>query len=120
MLVVRSGSRVADEVETQVVFSVNHVSFSSFFMLQPNQLGAGQSDHGLLTSPMLRTAFCNLHKLCRSWIPTCSGEESLLCGGGRIVVVVVAVAIAVVVAGSGRCTLGESGLEMGHILGSLS
>ncbi|GKF19651.1 hypothetical protein Tco_0068289, partial [Tanacetum coccineum] len=25
---------VADEVKTQVVFSVNHVSFSSFFMLQ--------------------------------------------------------------------------------------
>ncbi|GJW49716.1 hypothetical protein Tco_0091067 [Tanacetum coccineum] len=47
---------VADEVETQVVFLVNHVSFSSFFMLQPNQLGAGQSDHGPLTSPELRTA----------------------------------------------------------------
>ncbi|GKC71561.1 hypothetical protein Tco_1117444, partial [Tanacetum coccineum] len=27
---------VADEVETQVVFLVTHVSFSSFFVLQPN------------------------------------------------------------------------------------
>ncbi|GKC11469.1 hypothetical protein Tco_1008251, partial [Tanacetum coccineum] len=70
---------VADEVETQVVFLVTHVSFSSFFMLQPNQLGAGQSDHGPLTSPELRTASCDLHELRRIWFPTCGGEESLSC-----------------------------------------
>ncbi|GJW08721.1 hypothetical protein Tco_1571144, partial [Tanacetum coccineum] len=29
----------------------------------------GQSDHGLLTSPV--TASCDLYELCRSWIPTC-------------------------------------------------
>ncbi|GKG55408.1 hypothetical protein Tco_0572048, partial [Tanacetum coccineum] len=70
---------VADEVETQVVFSVKHVSFSSFFVLHQNQLGAGQCDHRLLTSPELHTAFCDLHKLGRNWIPTCSGEESHSC-----------------------------------------
>ncbi|GJU80949.1 hypothetical protein Tco_1283314 [Tanacetum coccineum] len=70
---------VADEVETQVVFSVRHVSFSSFFMLQQNQLGADQCDHGPLTSLELRTAFCDLHELGRNWIPTCVGEESLSC-----------------------------------------
>ncbi|GJS28617.1 hypothetical protein Tco_0489237 [Tanacetum coccineum] len=79
---------VADEVETQ--------------------LGSGQSDHGPLTSPVLRTASCDLYELCRSWIPTRSGEESLSCGGGRIIVVVVAVSIAVVVAGcKHRCNIGD-------------
>ncbi|GKF79839.1 hypothetical protein Tco_0235407 [Tanacetum coccineum] len=70
---------VADEVETQVVFLVKHASFSSFFVLQPNQLGAGQSDHGPLTSPELRTSSCDLHELRRIWFPTCDGEESLSC-----------------------------------------
>ncbi|GKD75133.1 hypothetical protein Tco_1333415 [Tanacetum coccineum] len=70
---------VAHEVETQVVFSVKHVSFSSFFMLQPNRLGAGQCDREALTSPELRTASCGLHELGRNWIPICGGEESLLC-----------------------------------------
>ncbi|GJT13512.1 hypothetical protein Tco_0860554 [Tanacetum coccineum] len=70
---------VVDEVETQVVFSVKHVSFSSFFVLQPNQLGAGQYDHGPLTSPELSPTFCDLHELGRNWIPTCGGEESLSC-----------------------------------------
>ncbi|GKB80558.1 hypothetical protein Tco_0947453 [Tanacetum coccineum] len=45
----------------------------------PNQLGAGQSDHGPLTSPELRTASCDLHELCKSWFPTYGGEESLSC-----------------------------------------
>ncbi|GKB91064.1 hypothetical protein Tco_0963336 [Tanacetum coccineum] len=54
---------VADEVETQVVFSVKHVSFSSFFMLQSDQLGAGQCDHGPLTFPELRKASCDLLEL---------------------------------------------------------
>ncbi|GKG05270.1 hypothetical protein Tco_0325356, partial [Tanacetum coccineum] len=54
---------VTDEVEIQVVFLVNHVSYSSFFVLQPNQLGAGQSDHGPLTSPELPTSSCDLHEL---------------------------------------------------------
>ncbi|GKE32358.1 hypothetical protein Tco_1451680, partial [Tanacetum coccineum] len=70
---------VADEVETQVVFSVNHVSFSSFFVLQPNQLGVSQCDHRPLNSQELRTASCDLHELGRNWIPTCGGEESLSC-----------------------------------------
>ncbi|GJW62275.1 hypothetical protein Tco_0111610 [Tanacetum coccineum] len=61
--------RVADEVETQVVFLMTHVSFSSFFVLQPNQLGAGQSDHGPLTSPGLCTASCDLHELRRIFFP---------------------------------------------------
>ncbi|GJV33684.1 hypothetical protein Tco_1394084 [Tanacetum coccineum] len=113
LLVVKE--EVADEVETRVVFSVNHVSFSSFFVLQPNQLGASQCDHGPLTSPELRTTSCNLHELCRSWFPTFIGEESLsyeTCdclnspsgGRGRVVIVfviVVAVRVVVMVAGSG-------------------
>ncbi|GKF15011.1 hypothetical protein Tco_0056473 [Tanacetum coccineum] len=40
-LLVVEEEEVADEVETQVVFSVKYVSFSFFFILQPNQLGAG-------------------------------------------------------------------------------
>ncbi|GKG12332.1 hypothetical protein Tco_0346569 [Tanacetum coccineum] len=70
---------VADEVKTQVVFSVNHVSFSSFFVLQPNQLGASQCNHMPLTSPELCITSCDLYELGRNWIPTCSGEESLSC-----------------------------------------
>ncbi|GKD42876.1 hypothetical protein Tco_1267521 [Tanacetum coccineum] len=66
--------KVADEKETQMVFSVKRVSFSSFFVLKPNQLGAGQYDHGPLTSLELRTAACGLYELGRSWIPTCDGE----------------------------------------------
>ncbi|GJZ69092.1 hypothetical protein Tco_0632642 [Tanacetum coccineum] len=57
---------VADEEETQVVFLVNHASFSSFFLLKPDQLGAGQCDHGPLTALELHAASCDLHELCRS------------------------------------------------------
>ncbi|GJR45074.1 putative ribonuclease H-like domain-containing protein [Tanacetum coccineum] len=47
--------------------------------IDPKDKGAGQSDHGPLTSPELHAASCDLHELCRSWFPTCGGEESLSC-----------------------------------------
>ncbi|GJX78395.1 hypothetical protein Tco_0325206 [Tanacetum coccineum] len=111
---------VVDEVETQLVFLVTCVSFSSFFVLQPNQLGAIQSDHGPLTSPELRTASCDLHELHRIWFPTCDGEESLSCGGGRRdVVVVIDVTVAVDV-GSGLSSCDFSTRNLSAKLSSFS
>nr|GEY22430.1 reverse transcriptase domain-containing protein [Tanacetum cinerariifolium] len=55
------------------------------------------------TYPKLRTTSCDLHELCRSWFPTFVDEESL--------------SFSVVVACSGRCILGESGLEVRSITG---
>ncbi|GJT46616.1 hypothetical protein Tco_0955331 [Tanacetum coccineum] len=110
---------------------MKYVSFSSFFVLQPNQLGAGQCDHGPLTSPELRTASCDLPELAiperslNSLVNNISDDfihrfahvirnimilqiiesEEPCCGGGGIggrVIVVVVVAVAVAVnVGSG-------------------
>ncbi|GJX84757.1 hypothetical protein Tco_0335531 [Tanacetum coccineum] len=60
---------VADKVDTHVVFKVNPVSFSSFLVLQPDQIGVDQCDHGPLTSPELYTTSCDLHELVSEAIP---------------------------------------------------
>ncbi|GKE37595.1 hypothetical protein Tco_1461000 [Tanacetum coccineum] len=51
--------------------------------------------------------------------PASPSNIKLSCGKGRVVFVVVVVTVVIAVAGSGRCSLGESGLEMRSITGDV-
>ncbi|GKD18701.1 hypothetical protein Tco_1207859, partial [Tanacetum coccineum] len=85
-------------VVVQAVYSAEAAVFEELGASVP--LGAGQCDHGPLTSPELRISFCDLHELGRNWIPTCGGSI----GGRYIVVVVVVVVVVAVNVGSGAWT----------------
>nr|GEY21548.1 hypothetical protein [Tanacetum cinerariifolium] len=92
-----------DTAPDEQVHSSDDKDIGNAHIPKPNLLGAHHCDHGSLTSLELRTASCDLHELFRSWFPTFVSEESL--------------SFSVAVACSGRCTLGESGLEVRSITG---
>ncbi|GJR59335.1 hypothetical protein Tco_1501497 [Tanacetum coccineum] len=71
------GRGILETIQKLLEFQMNLLVVEEEVADELNQLGAGQRDHGLLTSPELRTTSCDLHELGRNWIPTCGGEESL-------------------------------------------